>query len=175
MAQAQGQGTPARPSQRSRDIVPIVATGAGRGGRGGDVLNQESLSRLVADTLGSMPRNAPPQGDVVLARADWRDRYPEERKLGHDAFANGVKLARIADSHDVPAALTASGGICAPVDVDWSVPVFAVNDTPLADSLPAFQADRGGLDSTLRRTSAPSLQRRRSGRMRWMPERRATA
>jgi hypothetical protein len=144
MAQRQGRIT--APSQNSsRHTVPITATGAGRGGHGGEVLDQDSLSRLICDTLGSMPRNGPPRGEVVLARADWRDRYTDERRLGQDAFSNGVKLARIADSNDVPAALTASGGICSPGNIDWSVPVFAVGDTPLADGLPSFQADRGAL------------------------------
>ena len=147
-AMAQRAGKPSVPSAPSTDVVPITATGRGRGGQAGEVLDSDSLSRLIADTLGSMPRNGAPQGEVVLARADWRDRYTPERKLGQDAFSNGLKLAKIADARDLQAALTASGGICAPVNIDWSVPVFAVADTPLADELPSFQADRGGLTFT---------------------------
>ncbi len=146
MAQTQdAAATPSRSAPHDGGMVSVIATGAGRGGRSGEVLDRDSLARLMADTLGSMPRNGPPRGEVVLARADWRDRYPDERRLGPDAFSNGIKLARIADSRDLPAALTASGGICAPVNIDWSVDVFAVADTPLNLGLPAFQADRGGL------------------------------
>ena len=111
--------------------MSVIATGAGRGGRSGEVFDRDSLARLMADTLGSMPRNGPPTAKSSYARADWRDRYPDERRLRPDAFSNGIKLARIADSRDLRAALTASGGICAPVNIDWSVDVFAVADTPL--------------------------------------------
>ena len=147
-AMARHSGTPSTPWRSTDSMVPIVATGAGRGGQAGQVLDADRLSNLIADTLRGMNRNDPPRGPVFVARADWRDRYPAERTLGQDAFANGLKLAAIADAPDVGAALTASGGICSPVNVDWSVPTFAAADTPLADHLPSFQADRGGLTFT---------------------------
>ena len=42
-------------------------------------------------------------------------------------------------------AITASGGICLPVNVDYSVPTWSTADRPLRDGLPQFQANRGGL------------------------------
>jgi hypothetical protein len=146
MAAAQSRGTAVVPSRNASDIVNVIATGAGRGGRGGEVLDRESLARLMADTLSGMPRNGPARGEVILARADYRDRFPDERRLDNDAFRNGMKIHAVCRSgQNFQQALTASGGICSPVNVDWSVPVFAVADTPLNSGLPDFQADRGGL------------------------------
>ena len=42
-------------------------------------------------------------------------------------------------------ALVATGGICQPVNVDYSVPTWATADRPLRDGLPAFEATRGGV------------------------------
>jgi hypothetical protein len=67
--------------------------------------------------------------------------YPEERHLrfGRDA-ENMQKIdAVMAES------LVASGGICAPVANDYTLPNWATQDRPIKAGLPAFQADRGGL------------------------------
>jgi len=42
-------------------------------------------------------------------------------------------------------AIAASGGICSPVDVDFSLLVASDDSTPVIDSLPRFNASRGGL------------------------------
>ena len=42
-------------------------------------------------------------------------------------------------------ALVATGGVCLPVNVDYSVPTWATADRPLRDNLASFQASRGGV------------------------------
>lgn len=144
---ARGAGRPRVPSNEGPTPIALVASG-GRGVPLGEELTQERLGFLLAETLNSMPRRGKARGEVIVASADWRDRYPEERRLTSDAESNGQKIRRVVGRpalDAIRAALTASGGICSPVNVDWSIPVFAVADTPLINDLASFQADRGGL------------------------------
>jgi len=82
----------------------------------------------------------------VLAR--WS--YPEERQLGNDAEENTRKMEAVcapdAARYDRRSgALVATGGICLPTNVDYSVPTWTTADRPLREGLPAFEATRGGV------------------------------
>lgn len=79
-------------------------------------------------------------GEEVLVASINVD-YPEDRRLGTDPGENAAKIDAVTSLN----ALVASGGTCNPVNVDYSVAVFSTNDEPLGDSLPRFQATRGGL------------------------------
>ncbi|UIJ33365.1 major capsid protein [Allobranchiibius sp. GilTou73] len=83
-----------------------------------------------------------------VARASYE--YPEDRTL--DAMDSGGNTAKL-DALLNPAAMVASGGICGPVDVDFSVPVLTNESRPLKDGLPTFAARRGGV----RYLTTPSL------------------
>ncbi len=63
-----------------------------------------------------------------------------ERRPGNDAAANAAGSLPVRAQ-----VVVASGGVCLPVNVDYSVPTWATRDRPLRDGLPPFQADRGGL------------------------------
>jgi hypothetical protein len=68
--------------------------------------------------------------------------YPEERVLTTDAESNQLKINAVAG----PEALVASGGHAAPFEVKYDI--YSIGSTtvrPLRDSLPKFQADRGGI------------------------------
>jgi hypothetical protein len=68
--------------------------------------------------------------------------FPEERILSTDAESNARKIAAVAG----PEALVASGGHSAPFEVKYDI--YSIGSTavrPLRDSLPRFQADRGGI------------------------------
>ena len=83
-----------------------------------------------------------------MAQVRWD--YPEDRQLGlDDVTTNSRKLDAVcglsAGRYDASGALVATGGICLPVNVDYSVPTWATADRPLRDGLPAFQATRGGI------------------------------
>jgi hypothetical protein len=136
-------------ARRSPDAVvatvgrPLVRAGAGlRDLNPGDVIEDRmTLARATCDMLMGLNKDDPPTGRHIVARSDWRNAYPEERRLGADATVNGERITAVCG----PQALTASGGICLPVNVDYSVPTWAGADRPFRDGLPAFQADRGGL------------------------------
>ena len=68
--------------------------------------------------------------------------YPESRFLGTDAEANSAKIEGVVGQQ----ALVASGGHAAPVEVKYDI--FGIGSTtarPVRDSMPKFQADRGGI------------------------------
>ena len=67
--------------------------------------------------------------------------FPEERILSTDAESNSAKISAVSSQ-----ALVASGGHAAPLEVKYDI--YAIGSTtnrPVRDSLPRFQADRGGI------------------------------
>lgn len=67
--------------------------------------------------------------------------YDEDRQLGQDATANMAKINAVASVE----AITASGGICAPNTPYYQLTVYGDAHRPVRDSLPSFQATRGGI------------------------------
>ena len=68
--------------------------------------------------------------------------FPEERTLSTDAESNSIKINAVMG----PEAVVASGGHAAPLEVKYDI--YAIGSTtnrPVRDSLPRFQADRGGI------------------------------
>ena len=124
-------------------LVPLTAAAGAAGINVGDVLpDPMAVARVMSDTLYGMDRDGPPVGPRVIAKARWGHLYPDERKLGqHDAFANSDKI----DALCSPESLVASGGIALPVDAMFDVPTWASAARPFKDSLPSYQADRGGI------------------------------
>ncbi len=118
----------------------LVASGNMHGVDRGTIFEDRyQLARAMSDTLTRMSKRDKAHGDVVVASAEWD--YPEDRRLTDDQTHN----AELMDAVTHPMSLVATGGICAPVNVDWSLGTWAVADRPLRDGLPAFQASRGGL------------------------------
>jgi hypothetical protein len=105
--------------------------------------SREQLAEGMCELLQRMDRHASGGSRTVVASARWKDQYPESRRLSerNSAEAN----MRILESVVSQGAVTASGGVCLPVNVDYSVPTWATADRPLRDGLPGFQADRGGI------------------------------
>lgn len=66
---------------------------------------------------------------------------PESRQLGGDAEGNWTKIQEVAG----PKALQASGGWATPVETRYDVFGLGTDSRPVRDSLPRFQADRGGI------------------------------
>jgi hypothetical protein len=121
-------------------------------------LTPDSLAELI---IASASHHGPhPKVDPVgrhrfggpehrVAHADFP--FPEERTLrGGDIDGNMDKIRAVIVEGD-PAgvgqyALTASGGLCAPLEPIYSMPNFAVDSEPVWDALPKFRADRGGVN-----------------------------
>jgi hypothetical protein len=74
--------------------------------------------------------------------ASLTTQYPEDRFLGNDAESNSAKIEGVVGQD----ALVASGGHAAPVEVSYDIfGIGSTNARPVRDSLPKFQADRGGI------------------------------
>jgi hypothetical protein len=122
-----------------RARATVTAIEGGRNVRRGDEIpSLQALSEIMADRLSRGNTN----GDVVIA--SMKTEYPEERTLRHNDSGE-INSAKIEAAFGAQG-LVASGGICTPVAVDYTIPVFgATTDRPLRDSLPRFGADRGGI------------------------------
>lgn len=105
----------------------------------GDVIGDATtLADLMTETIRRLGRGDGEQRLVASAR--WE--YPEDRMLGTDIAENERKIDAVTN----PRVLVASGGICNPVDVDFSIPmIVSTDEEPLGDSLPTFGATRGGV------------------------------
>ena len=67
--------------------------------------------------------------------------YPSERVLGTDPEENRAKIEGVVGAE----ALVASGGFATPLEVRYDVFGLGSAARPVRDSLPSFQADRGGI------------------------------
>jgi hypothetical protein len=136
---------PARPSPATvgprSGVAVTAAVGSSKVVAGSPIGSRNELAELMAETLNEAlsPLEGTGRRKALVARARWQ--YPEERRLGEDGTLNERRIDAVCS----PEALVASGGVCLPVNVDYSVPTWAGADRPLRDSLPAFAADRGGL------------------------------
>jgi len=122
----------------------------------------------MAETLRQLgPDGSTGRRQKLVAKATWD--LPPERQLGLDTEINTAKLNAVCgitaprvSKHD--GSLTASGGVCLPLSIDYSVPTWSTADRPLRDNLPAFQATRGGVSFvTPPDVGVPSLQGTASG------------
>ena len=121
--------------------------------RAGQVLTPESLAHAMSMTAkrGGHPtkHDRGIEERILMARADFE--FPEERRLTGN-YLEDTKKIKAAIPNTVSwgdmggQALTASGGLCAPLTPIYSMPNFASLAEPVWDSLPIFQADRGGVN-----------------------------
>lgn len=102
------------------DVAKALAE-AHNGGVAGAYGNRVRVARIVAD-------------------------YPSDRVLAEmDGTATEDKIAAVVAAGQNPDAIVASGGYCAPTDVDYGLVQIAGTARSVRDSLPSFQAARGGL------------------------------
>jgi len=80
-------------------------------------------------------------GKQYFARINFD--YPEERILRKEAGAhqNSGKIEAVTQ----PEALTAAGGLCAPLETRYDINVLGVTNRPIRDALARFAVDRGGI------------------------------
>jgi len=80
-------------------------------------------------------------GKQYVARFSYD--YPESRVLRKDAsaYANTAKIEAVTQTE----ALTAAGGLCAPLETLYDINVLGVTNRPIRDALARFAVDRGGL------------------------------
>ncbi len=120
----------------------VASLTAGGDPNNSQVRGSDQLAELF-DAQIRAARSMKPASDgerVVVASARWE--YPADRDLRH-ARNDPQKASDVVEAAVQP--MVASGGICRPVAVDFAIPVWGTADRPIRDSLPSFQATRGGL------------------------------
>ena len=146
-------GSPERPTGRRSETSRATITASMQGATiaPGQVLTSKAeLSEVMSETLRRIASDPVHFGRKhVCATARWE--YPENRRLDPaDITANTEKLDNVCGLNAPrvsrkTGALVATGGICLPTNVDYTVPTWVSTDRPLRDGLPAFQATRGGI------------------------------
>jgi hypothetical protein len=103
--------------------------------------SSEDLANAICNTLRGMHRNQS-HGRVVVASANFLGQFPEERIIrSNDPVGNSLKFDNVTSLK----ALVATGGICAPVNVDWTLDTWATPERPLKSGFAQYGADHGGL------------------------------
>lgn len=136
----------------SEPAAVLTAASGLDGIRGGQPLDRLSLAEAMK-TVGR--RLGPPaksengiEQRFFVAQANFP--YPEERRLSPGELdVNARKIQAVIPDGITGVkgnkVLTASGGLCAPLEPFYTMPNFAVTSRPVRDALPSFQADRGGV------------------------------
>jgi len=147
-----------RPPAPSANRLPsepaaVLTAAAGLDGiRGGQPLDRLSLAeamRTVARRLGPPAKSENGiEQRFFIAQANFP--YPDERRLMPGELDVNAKKIQAVIPDGITGmkgnkVLTASGGLCAPLEPFYSMPNFAVTARPVRDALPSFQADRGGV------------------------------
>jgi hypothetical protein len=127
---------PAAPSKKYRMI-----------GQNGEIAGFDALAKEMADAWNS--GTASVYGNRVRVARILAE-YPEDRVLSEmDGSSTEDKIAAVVaagqDASSWTDAVVASGGWCAPTDVDYGLVQISEASRPVRDSLPSFQATRGGL------------------------------
>lgn len=111
----------------------------GMGPAAGAVQNPNISLYDAGELFHRFNRHVGRSGRVALLRLEKE--YPETRQFGMSVEEN----TRMVEAVTGQRAITASGGICGPLDADFTHPVCGDRGRPIRDALPAFQADRGGI------------------------------
>ena len=160
--------TPPAPAPNRMTVSTIEPKGAAlvaageMGLRYTEPLNPGSLANLVKDA--AIHHGPHPKVDAAgkyrfggpehkIARAEFG--FPSDRVLTGNLDEDSAKILAKIPASSLPGfgqgtvengALTASGGLCAPLTPIYSMPNFGTEAEPVWDSLPVFQAARGGVN-----------------------------
>jgi len=141
-----------RQLQDSRGAALVAAAGL-QEVRAGQMLDRDSLAEAMKRE--AVRRGRPSKNErgieerILIARADFQ--FPEERVFTGNIDEDTRKIRSVVPEYTgwgdfSGQALTASGGLCAPLEPIYSMPNFGSTAEPVWDSLPVFNASRGGVN-----------------------------
>ncbi len=133
----------------------VTAAGGASGFTPGQELrNTAELAQAFAAHLKSMSAGRGGGTGEKVYVANVVHRTPEARTLRlKDWVGNFSKIENAAGEQ----ALTAAGGLCAPLEVLYDVQVIGSVARPIRDALPRFQVDRGGIQFRPHSSAAAAL------------------
>ena len=127
----------------TEEFAPVAITaGADIPGytAGSEIKDMKEVAEAMAKRLHGLRRVNGGDGEQHIV-ASFSTSYPESRQLTQDAEANWAKVQAVAG----PEALVASGGHSTPFAIKYDIFGVGTTERPVRDSLPKFQADRGGI------------------------------
>ena len=128
-------------SQSSAAPVAITAGADIPGYTAGSPMNDMSaVAEAMSKRLHGLRRVNGGDGEQHIV-ASVTTSFPESRTLTQDAESNWAKVQAVTG----PEALVASGGHSAPYTIKYDIFGLGTTARPVRDSLPTFQADRGGI------------------------------
>jgi hypothetical protein len=131
-----------RPTSRTTEATVAITAGADIPGytAGSSISSMAEVAEAMAKRLHGLRRVNGGDGEQHIV-ASVSTQFPEARTLNQDAQANWDKVQAVVG----PEALVASGGHQAPFEVKYDIFGLGSAVRPVRDSLPRFQADRGGI------------------------------
>jgi len=131
-----------RPTSRTTEAAVAITAGADIPGytAGSSISSMAEVAEAMAKRLHGLRRVNGGDGEQHIV-ASIATQFPEARTLNQDAQANWDKVQAVVG----PEALVASGGHQAPFEVKYDIFGIGSAVRPVRDSLPRFQADRGGI------------------------------
>lgn len=131
-----------RPTSRITEAAVAITAGADIPGytAGSSISSMAEVAEAMAKRLHGLRRVNGGDGEQHIV-ASISTQFPEARTLNQDAQANWDKVQAVVG----PEALVASGGHQAPFEVKYDIFGLGSAVRPVRDSLPRFQADRGGI------------------------------
>jgi chemotaxis protein histidine kinase CheA len=132
-----------RPNLQEKVSAPVAITaGADIPGltAGSKIDSMSEVSEAMAKRVHSLRRVNGGDGEQHIV-ASLTTQYPEARVLGTDREENSKKIEDVTG----PQAIMASGGFSAPLEASYDIFGFGTDVRPVKNSLPVFQADRGGV------------------------------
>lgn len=132
-----------RPVAKATEAAPVAITAGADipGYTAGTALDSMTdVAVAMEKRLSSIRRANGGDGEQHIV-ASLSTQYPEARILGKDSGENQAKIENVVG----PQALMASGGFATPLEASYDIFGFGTDVRPVRDSLPRFQADRGGI------------------------------
>jgi hypothetical protein len=135
---------PAERRMESKESYTPVAITAGADipgyTAGSSLEDMNAVAEAMAKRLHALRRVNGGDGEQHIV-ASLTTHYPEDRILSSDAEDNRAKIDAVAS----PQAIVAAGGHVAPFEARYDIFGMGTAARPVRDSLPRFQADRGGI------------------------------
>ena len=130
-----------RPAVKSASVA--ITAGADIPGitAGSDLPDMMAIANAMVKRMHAMGRTSGGDGEQHTI-ATITASFPEDRTLHANDFEGNSKKVEDVIS---PSAITAAGGLCAPVEVRYDIYGLGDRGRPVRDALAVFSADRGGI------------------------------
>lgn len=128
----------------SKAPMTITAAADVQGFYAGQALEVDQIGKALASRLrGTANSGNSGDGEQLTVATITASGVPDERRLsGNDSIEHNTRKIQQVTSQQ---AITAAGGLCAPLEIDYNYGVWGVQGRPIRNALPGFQVDRGGL------------------------------